>query len=134
MRPKPEIVCRWPRFRWAYFSLVVSVFGFLLGLSPAVFADIFVLESGGKIQGELLNRDEQPRTKYVVRSGAATINLPSEQVRETIHQSPADLEYARRAPVTADTVEAQWELAEWCRKNLLVKERRTHLRRIIELD
>jgi len=118
----------------ACLCFVVSVVGPLLGLTPAVFADIFVLESGGKIQGELLNRDEQPRTKYVVRSGAATINLPSEQVRETIHQSPADLEYARRAPVTADTVEAQWELAEWCRNNLLVKERRTHLRRIIEID
>ena len=33
-----------------------------------------------------------------------------------------------------DTVEGQWELAEWCRKNGLAKQREVHLRRIVELD
>lgn len=124
------------------FMLVSSVASFLqpialiifLSVSKAAYADIFILESGGQIQGELLNRDEQPRIKYVVRCGVATINLPLDQVRETIRQSPAELEYARKAPATADIIEAQWELAEWCRKNALARQRETHLRRIIALD
>ena len=118
--------------------LVVLVAALALGLlgtsARNALADIFILESGGQVQGELLNRDELPRIKYVVRCGVATLNLPLDQVRETIRQSPAELEYARRSPTVADTVEAQWELAEWCRKNALAPQREIHLRRIIELS
>lgn len=96
--------------------------------------DIFVLESGGRIEGEWLNRDEQLLTKYLIRRGGLTFSLPSAEVREAIRQSPAEIEYAKRAPAAADTVEGQWELAEWCRKNNLTHERQTHLRRVIELD
>jgi hypothetical protein len=119
---------------WRRFSMLVALVASLSCLTQVAFADIFILESGGQIQGEWLNRDEQPRIKYVIRCGTATINLPSEQVREAIRQSPAEAEYARRAPAIADTVEAQWELAEWCRKSALTKQREAHLRRIIELD
>jgi hypothetical protein len=96
-------------------------------------ADVFILQSGGQIDGEWLNRDEQPLTKYLVRRGGTTLTLPLDQVREAIRQSPAETEYARRAPFVADTVDGQWELAEWCRKNGLAKQRDAHLRRIIEL-
>jgi hypothetical protein len=123
-----------PRISWLRLCFLVALAGSLTGVTPVALADIFILESGGQIQGELLNRDEQPRIKYVVRCGVATINLPLDQVRETIRQSPAELDYARRAPATADNIGAQWELAEWCRKNALARQRETHLRRIIELD
>jgi hypothetical protein len=126
-----------PHSQWACglrIGLLVALVVLPLTLTGVAQADIFILESGGQIQGELLNSDEQPRIKYIVRCGAATINLPSEQVREAIRQSPAELEYARRAPTTADMVESQWELAEWCRKSTLARQRETHLRRIIELD
>ena len=36
--------------------------------------------------------------------------------------------------MTADTVPAQWELAEWCREQGQVDHRKIHLLRIIELD
>lgn len=97
-------------------------------------ADIFVLESGGQLQGEWLNRDEQPVTRYQVRTGKLTVTLPAGQVRETVRQQPVELEYARRAPLAADTVDAQWELAEWCRKSALTRQRELHLRRIVELN
>jgi hypothetical protein len=120
----------WLRLLWTIAASGCS----LIGSAPFARADIFILESGGQVQGELLNRDEQPRTRYVIRCGATTINLLSEQVREAIRQSPAELEYARRAPSTADTVDAQWELAEWCKKNALQRQREIHLRRIVELS
>src|SRR5262245_7463175 len=89
----------------------------VLACAGSLSADIFVLESGGQVEGEWLNCNEQPPLKYEVRRGGVTITFPLSQVRETIRQSPAELEYARRAPVAADTVEEQWQLAEWCRKN-----------------
>lgn len=96
--------------------------------------DVFLLESGGQIQGEWLNRDEQPLTTYHVRRGNVTFSLPVGQVREAIRQQPAEGEYARRAPLATDTVEGQWELAEWCRKSALTRQRERHLRRIVELN
>jgi hypothetical protein len=55
-------------------------------------------------------------------------------VKEAIRQTPVELEYSRRAPAAKDTVEGQWELAEWCKKSGLTKQRETHLRRIVELN
>jgi len=107
---------------------------FLLISAARLAADIFVLESGGRIEGEWLNRDEQPLTKYAIRSNGVTLNLPASAVRETIRQSPAELEYNKLAPSGSDTVEGQWELAEWCRKNSLTRQREVHLRRVIELN
>jgi PBS lyase HEAT-like repeat-containing protein len=97
-------------------------------------ADTFILEHGGQIEGQWLNREEQPLTKYEVRTGGVTLTLPLGQVKEAIHQTPAELDYARRAPQTPDTVESQWELAEWCRKSSLARQREVHLRRVIELN
>lgn len=97
-------------------------------------ADIFVLESGGQIEGQWLNRDEQPPTRYQIRQGTITLTLPLAQVREAIRQSPAELEYSQRAPTVANSVEAQWALAEWCRKSGLKAQREIHLRRVIELE
>jgi hypothetical protein len=114
-------------------SILAIVATFSFAAAGNLQADIFVLESGGELHGEWLNRDEQPLTKYHIRQGKVTFSLPIGQVREAIRQQPAELEYARRAPATADTVEGQWELAEWCRKSTLARQREIHLRRIIEL-
>jgi len=106
----------------------------LAGTAQCLRADIFVLENGGRIEGQWLNRDEQPLTKYTVRQGGATLVLPVAQVREAIRQTPAEMDYAKRAPASGDTPQEQWELAEWCRKNNLPTQRQAHLRRVIELD
>jgi hypothetical protein len=113
-------------------ALAASVVGAMVAEPLA--ADIFILESGGRIEGEWLNRQEQPLTKYSVRQAGVLLDLPAASVREAIRQSPAEMEYARLAPAAADTVEGQWELAEWCRNNSLARHREIHLRRIIELN
>lgn len=97
-------------------------------------ADTFILEQGGQIEGQWLNREEQPLTKYEIRTGGVTLTLPLAQVKEAIRQTPAAAEYARRAPAAADTAQAQWELAEWCRRSGLASQREIHLRRVIELN
>lgn len=107
----------------------------LISSAPPARADLFLLESGGRVEGEWLNREEQPLRQYQVRTSAGLIvTLPQQQVREAIRQSTAEAEYQKRAPATPDTVEAQWALAEWCRTSGLAHERRTHLARIVALD
>ena len=74
--------------------LTAFVVAAIASLCGSARGDVFLLESGGQIQGEWLNRDEQPLTKYQVRRGSVTFSLPVGQVREAIRQQPAELEYA----------------------------------------
>lgn len=98
-------------------------------------ADVFVLTGDGQVEGELLNRDESPREKYIVRTASgATITLARDQVKRVQSASPEELEFEKIRPTFADTPEDQWKLAEWCREKNLVVQRRAVLQRIIELD
>lgn len=112
--------------------------GLVVGLgsgSPLQAVDILVLESGGTVQGEWLNRDEQPLTHYRVRTSAGVvISLQLAQVRNTALQRPALSEYEQIRPTFADTAAEQWKLAEWCKVQQLVAERNLHLGRVLELD
>jgi hypothetical protein len=114
--------------------LAILAAGLLAVSARNLCADIFVLEGGGRIEADWLNRDEQPLTKYQVRRGGVTLVLPLAQVREAIRQTPAELEYARRAPGAPDTIDGLWELADWCRRCGLARQREVHLRRIVELN
>jgi hypothetical protein len=103
-------------------------------LANTVAADVVVLNSGGQVQGTLVNADQSPRKNYVIKTDSGEITLDKAQVTEVISQSPAEREYERIRFSFADTVEAQWKLAEWCRENGLSGQRMAHLERIVELD
>ncbi len=93
------------------------------------------LATGGQIRGKLLNVDETPRKRYILQTSfGGKITLDRDQVREVSLKTARQVEYERKRPTFADTVEAQWELSEWCRKNLMSAARKTHLRRILDLE
>jgi HEAT repeat protein len=116
------------RIRLAAVTAVALVFS-----APAS-ADTFLLDTGGQIQGHWLNREEANPATFQIRRAGVTITLAADRVQESTRQTPADLEYARRAPLAADTPQAQWDLAEWCRSAALSSERKIHLQRVIDLD
>jgi hypothetical protein len=98
-------------------------------------ADVFVLANGGRITGELVNRQESPRKQYIVKvAGEGEVTLAASQVEQVIKRRAEEDEYERIRPSYPDTIEGQWALAEWCRQKRLPVERETHLNRIIELD
>jgi hypothetical protein len=103
-------------------------------MTAAARADVFMLTNGGQVKGELVNRDESPRKTYVVRTAGGQITFDKSQVKEVITQTAALAEYEQLAPRAADTVDGQWQLAEWCREHRLTRERTPHLERILELD
>ena len=97
--------------------------------------ELFILQNGGKVSGEIVPQDPPDKDNWVIKTDAgATITLARSQVKQTLHQRPEDVEYEKLRVRAADTVQGQWELAEWCRENHLVAQREKHLRRIIELD
>ena len=116
------------------FSLGILALATIAAASPAR-ADVFVLTTGGRIEGQWLNHDEQPPKEYLVLTASGLkASFQLTQVREVIRQSPLELEYARRAVAAPDTEEGQWQLAEWCREQSLFDQRKAHLRRLIELN
>ncbi len=113
-------------------SILAATLG---GFSPAARGDIFVLASGGEIRGELLNPDENPRRHYIIRPYAGgKVALAAAFVMDVIPQQPVEIAYDHVKLEFPDTVDGQWQLAEWCRTNNLDAQREEHLQRIIELD
>jgi hypothetical protein len=110
--------------------------GMVLGAAAVpVRAEVFVLSTGGRVEGDLLNPDEVPRRSYEILAGSgARITLDARQVAEVLHVRPEVQEYERIRPNYPDTIAAQWALAEWCRERSLLDQRDVHLERIIELD
>lgn len=115
----------------------------LCGLVPGhLLADVVKLKSGGEIRGTVKPTDPKARLEktavseeVVVESlSGAEIIVSREQV-EFITKRPRNVEeYESLARRVEDTVEARWQLAEWCRKNGLAEARKEQLSLILELD
>ncbi|MCC6127161.1 MAG: hypothetical protein IT426_19540 [Pirellulales bacterium] len=119
------------------YSKIISVIVLMLlgPISEFARAEIFVLTSGGRVVGELLNPDENPRKKYVVQlAGGSKMTLDAAQVEQVLRPKADLLEYEKIRADYPDTVAGQWALAEWCRERKLLDKRETHLKRILELE
>lgn len=115
----------------------------LCGLVPnLLWADVVKLKDGGEIRGTVKPADPKARREkgaepedLVIESltGAEIVVAREEVV--FITKRPRNVEeYESLARRVADTVEARWELAEWCRKHGLTDARKEQLNRILELD
>lgn len=98
-------------------------------------ADVFVLRSGGTIEGELLNRDQNPRTTYeVATSGGGRMVLSKAQVVEIRAESDEERRYKEILPRMPKSAEGNWLMAEWCRKVGLLEHRQRHLEQVLVYD
>ncbi len=121
-------------FSIAMVGMVLACAGPGAGLRRAS-GELFLLQSGGKVSGQLVPQDPPDKDHLTIKTDAgATITLARSQIKQTLHQRPEEIEYEKLRVRAADTVEGQWELAEWCRENRLTAQREKHLKRIIELD
>ncbi len=117
---------------WSVCAAIVAVIG---AWSSPVKGETFLLSQGGRIVGELQNPDQLPRENYVVKTAnGSLVTLARAQVKQVVRQRPAEIEYEKIRSRYPDTVEGQWELAEWCREQTLLSQRKTHLERVIALD
>lgn len=97
--------------------------------------EVFLLAGGGRLEGELVNREQTPRSTYVIGlADGTTVTLSTEQVESVAARSVDESEYDRVRHDFPDTEAGQYALAEWCREHKLPGLQREHLRRVIELD
>lgn len=106
-------------------------------------ADTIQLKNGGELRGELLPETRHPghkptdaahRRVSIRTLTGAVVAVSRDEIEEIIHRRPLSEEYETLRRAAADTVNDQWELAEWCRSRSLSRERAVHLKRVVELD
>jgi hypothetical protein len=102
---------------------------------PVARGDVVVLQSGGRVEGKLLNvKKGESRDKYIVETSAGRLTLDKSQVKEVIEQTASQDEYEKVRRQYSDTAEGQMALALWCRDHNLPRPREKHLQRVLELD
>jgi hypothetical protein len=98
-------------------------------------AEVFVLKSGGRIEGELLNRERAAGQAWQLRTGSGVrLALADSAVQRVIAKTDLDKQYEALLPKTPNTVAGQWAMAQWCQEAGLEEQRKRHLQAIITLD
>lgn len=105
--------------------------------AAAARGDVISLNNGGEIRGQLQQPDQR-RTDdepVVIKTLSGSLVTVRREDIESIKRRRLVLEeYEVLRRKVDDTVDAQWELAQWCLNKRLADERRTHLERIVELN
>ena len=103
-------------------------------LRPAA-GEVFLLKSGGRIEGDLVNADEKPRTSYVIAlPGGGQVTLDAAAVEKVQPVPPELAEYQKVRRKYPDTVQGQLQMAEWCRDHNLPAQRKAHLERVLQIE
>lgn len=95
----------------------------------------FLLTTGGRVEGELLNPEQNPRETYLVRTrDGGVVAIASNQVDRADGGSEALDWYRKWLPQMPQTVEGHWQMAEECQRRGLKAQRLFHLEQILKLD
>ncbi len=108
------------------------------GVTAPVQADLIKLSNGGELRGRIIRNAStarsSPESIQLETLTGATVVVHQSQTQFVTMRSLAVEEYESRARRGADTLEAHWELSEWCRQKALTKQREIHLLKVVEHD
>jgi len=118
------------------FSSTFTVIAATLGVfSASARGDVFLLRSGGEVEGQWTNRDQPRSAGHEIRTTSGIrARVAADHVQVRVPSPKADAEYERIAPTFGPTIAEQWRLADWCRDNNLPHRRQAHLQAILALD
>jgi len=112
--------------------ILVSV---AFALASAVHAEVFVLKSGGRVEGQVLNPNRERGQPWQVKTEEGVkLALADSAVSRVIAKTDLDRQYEALLPKLENNVEAQWSMAEWCKEAGLTEQRKRHLQAVIALD
>ena len=112
-----------------------SLVAIFLLASGSARADVIRLQNSGQLRGQVTFEPTEAEAVYrITLLSGAELEIEADQVTE-FEKRPLKVEqYESLAKRVADTLEANWELAEWCRENLLEEQRAVHLERVLDFD
>jgi hypothetical protein len=112
---------------------IAAVLSVALAVSGAR-GDIARLANGGEVRGSFLS-DPNVKTPLAMETIlGGRIVLPAEAVTSRSRRSAEVEDYVTRSRSIPHTVEAHWELAEWCKARQLTSQREEQLEALLEVD
>lgn len=118
-------------------AAVALAAGFVLScaLSQRALAEIVLLKSGARVEGEILNptRGEGELLEVIPVEGLKLLLAPT-QVKGVLVQSKVLKEYETAVLGMADTLEAHLAMSQWCLDAGLTDQRKYHLGQVIKHD
>jgi hypothetical protein len=115
-------------------SLVLAC-GLLAFAQSAAEAEVFLLRTGGRIEGEWLNPQRGVTEDYLLRNTAGVqVALASPQVTRVLATTDVQKQYEEQLHKAPATVAGHLQLAQWCREAGLTQQRKFHLEQIIKLE
>lgn len=120
------------RLFFAIFSAAAMTFS-----ARALAADVVVLKSGGRIQGQVVNTDRAKNDPVsIVAPSGVKLVLGAAQVKQVINSKKNDLqqEYEDQLPTVPNTPDGHFAMAAWCLEAGLGAQRKFHLEQVIRLD
>jgi hypothetical protein len=99
-------------------------------------ADLIRLDNGGELRGEFrgpVSRESESVVEIITWTGARVIVARPDTQFLTVRSQKLE-EYETRAKQRPATVEACWELAEWCRTQGLSRQRSEQLEQLLAID
>lgn len=102
-----------------------------LSATTSIRADIFLTNTGDKIEGELV---EEKGDSYRIRTLSGVIDIEKDRVVKITKKTSPWKRYRDRVKNCPDTAEGHFKLAQWCEANGLRSERIDHLEKTVRLD
>jgi hypothetical protein len=117
-------------------AIFVCAIALAAAASPrAAAGEVFVLKSGGRVEGEYLNADRSSGQPYLLKTGEGVrVALPEAGVQRVIVKTDLDKQYEALLPKVENTAAGQWAMSEWCREAGLLDQRKRHLAAVIALE
>ena len=112
----------------------------LLGMSAIALAgqaraEVFVLKSGGRIEGEFLNPGREPGGSFELRTDdGLRLSLGEDLVQRVIIKTEVEKEYEAELSTMGHSALDHWAMAEWCKDAGLVNHRKRHLAEVIRIE
>lgn len=102
---------------------------------PWARAEVVLLKSGARVEGEILNPARSKDDLVEVRPvEGLKLTLASSQVKGILVQSKLEKEYHEAAAKMANTLKAHLDMAQWCLDVGLTDQRKYHLGEILKHD
>lgn len=93
--------------------------------------DIYITKNGDEIEAELI---EDLEKAYRLRTRLGIVDVEKDDVAKVVRKASPWAKYDKRRKRCANTAQAHYELAQWCRERQLDTEYRDELERTIQLD
>lgn len=120
-------------------KLTLSALSLACGLSllmgSTACGEVFLLRTGGRVEGEWLNPQRGATDDYILRNTSGVqLTLAGSAVARVLTTSNVEKQYNELLHKAPPTIEGHWKMAEWCKDAGLSAQRKFHLEEIIKLD